>query len=204
MAYRYVMVYGRLKVFPKIQELAKDPSTAVVLAALESPRNMEDWTTEEQAAICPWIVGYLDDKRPPVSGNATAAISNCSGEYVDALLKKIEGSLDQGDFSFVHSTALRDLCRKTTATVAARASEAQCADVRTLQEKVTGTSNLPVRVRAMTLSALAQQWPDKRTLQLLRKYEKAKEPELKQAATRSIKRVEDRMSRLNPSSKKKP
>jgi hypothetical protein len=198
------MAYGRLQVFPKIQELAKDPSTAVVLAALESPRNMKDWTAQEQAAICPWIVGYLDDKRPPVSGNATAALSNCSGEYVDALLKKIEGSLQQGDFSFVHSTALRDLCRKTAGAVAARASAAQCERVRALQERVAANSKLPVRVRAMTLSALAQQWPDKQTLKLLQKYEKAKEPEIKEAATRSVKRVEDRISRLNPSSSKKP
>jgi len=203
MAYRYLMVYGRLKVFPRIQELAKDPSTAVVLAAIESPRNMKEWTVDEQTAICPWLVSYLDDKRPPVSGNATAALSNCSGEHVSALLEKIEAALQKGDFGFVHSTSLRDLCRKTTGDTAARASEEQCKRVRTLQEKVVADKKLQVRVRAMTLSAIAQQWPDKQTLQLLKKYEKAKEPELKQAATRSMKRVEDRMKRLNPSPEKK-
>src|SRR5688572_18837410 len=49
MAYRFLMVYGRLTAFDKIKALAKDPETAIVLAALESPRNMQSWSTEEQA-----------------------------------------------------------------------------------------------------------------------------------------------------------
>jgi hypothetical protein len=193
MAYRYLMVYGRLSVFNEIKTIAKDPSTAVALAAIESPRNMKDWTTKEQEQICPWATAFLEDKRPPVAGNATAVLSNCAGEHLDALITRIEQLLKDGSFSFVHSTALRDMCRTSKSTNGA--ADEQCERVRKIQESVVQDSKMQPRVRAMTLSSLAHRWPDKQTLALAKKLESTKELELKKAAEQSVRRLNSRVER---------
>ncbi len=104
------MTHGRLKVFGKVRELAKEPNLSVVLAALESPRNMFAWTAEEQAAICPWAAGMLDDARPPVAAKAAAVLGSCSGEYVDQLLASGEKALADGRSTATELTSYRDLC----------------------------------------------------------------------------------------------
>lgn len=202
MAYRYLMVYGRLSVFEDVKASGQDPSAAVVLAAIESPRNMKDWTSEEQDAICPWAAGFLDDKRAPVAGNATAVLSHCTGAHLDALLDRIDQILKAGTFSFIHSTALRDMCRKSTPASGGSGSDAQCERVRKLQESVVNSDKLQARVRAMTLTSLAHRWPDKQTMTLAKKYEKSKEVELQKAAEQSIRRLDDRLRRSTSDAKK--
>ncbi len=190
MAYRYLMVYGRLEAFQTIRELGANAGTAVVLAAIESPRNMRDWTTAEQESICPWAVQFLEDSRSPVAGNAMAVVSNCTGKELDRLLERIERTLKDKQFSFIHSTALRDVCGPASKRRERAATEAQCSTVRRLQEKAARSSDVKGRVRAMVLSSLASAWPDAKTLALARSLEKESDIDVGRTAGQIVTRLE--------------
>lgn len=204
MAYRFVMVYGRMTMFDQIKELAKDKEQGIVLAALESPRNMQNWSAEEQDAVCPWAMSFLDDQRPPVASNATALLSSCGGTHLDELLKRVEQAVVDKRYSFVHATSLREMCRGTTARSGRGASEDQCKRARVIQEKAVQSTQLPARVRALTLNGLGSRWPDKQTLQIVKKLKLDAAPEVKQSAERLEKRIEDQLKRATEPPRKAP
>jgi hypothetical protein len=193
MALRYLMVYGRLNVFPEIERAAIEPRTAIVLAAVESPRNMRQWSEEERAKICPWLRGFLDDERDAVVGSALAGLSQCDTEDIDALLDQASQAASGGQFSFVHSTALRNLCGRTGQSRGSLANSEQCKEVRKLQEQVARNNELQARVRAMNLSNLAYDFPDEESLSLARELAKSESPEVKAAAEQSVKRIEQQL-----------
>ncbi len=192
MSYRYMMVYGRLAAFETIQRLSSDPGAAVVLAAIESPRNMKNWTAEEQAAICPWAEGFLKDERATVTGNAAGVLSHCTGAHLDQLLSSIERLVQDHQFTFTHATALRDVCAKKAANAedAARATEKQCEKVRTLQEKAIKDGKLAPRVRSMTLSTMAYNWPDRRSYDFARTLRQGEPDEV----VRTAQQIEQRLA----------
>lgn len=194
MAYRFLMVYGRLAVFDQIKALAKDPESAIVLAALESPRNMQSWSAEEQAVICPWAESFIDDPRSPVAGNAMALLSNCSGPQLDRLIERIEKSVTDKHYSFVHATALREMCREGRLT-GSGASDEQCQRARALAEKVVKNTQMPGRVRALTLNGLGSRWPDKQMQKLVKQLKLDAAPEVKQAAERLERRIDEQQKR---------
>ena len=204
MTYRFVMVYGRMTMFDQIKELAKDTEQGIVLAALESPRNMQDWSAEEQDAVCPWAMSFLDDPRPPVASNATALLSSCGGPHLDELLKRVEQTVVDKRYSFVHATSLREMCRGTALKNGRGASEEQCKRARTIQEKAVQSTQLPARVRALTLNGLGSRWPDKQTLQIVKKLKLDAAPEVKQAAERLEKRIEEQLKRVTEPRRKAP
>lgn len=195
MAYRYLMVYGRLDAFETIRTLGSDPGAAVVLSAIESPRNMREWTSEEQEAVCPWAVGFLDDTRPPVVGNAMAVLSNCAGKELDELLERLEQTLKEKQFSFIHSTALRDVCGAARTRREKGATDEQCDKVRRLQEKALKDADVKGRVRAMCLSSLAYNWPDEKTLAVARALKKDSDADVERTANQVITRLERTLSR---------
>jgi len=195
MAYRFLMVYGRLAAFDKVKALAKDPENAIVLAALESPRNMQHWSAEEQNAVCPWAESFLDDARPPVAGGALALLSNCTGPHLDTLLERAEKAVADKQYSFVHATALREMCREDRLWTGRGASEAQCRRARAIGEKVVQSTQLPARVRALALNGLGSRWPDKQTLKLVKQLKRDAAPEVKLAAERLDTRLEAQLER---------
>lgn len=201
MAYRYMMVYGRLPTFEKIREFGKDPGAAVVLAAIESPRNMPNWTKEEQEAICPWARTLLDDARPPVAGNAAAVLANCAGEDLDALLDRAAKSLKENQFSYLHATALRDICGEARKTRSAAANDSQCERVRQIQADAARDPDLEGRVRAMALSTMAHTWPDAQSHDVAKKLVKDKSPELARSAQQIVTRLS---KQIEVEQKKKP
>lgn len=198
MSYRYLMVYGRLDAFEKVKELSRGPGAAIVLSAIESPRNMKNWSEAEQEAICPWAVSFLTDERSPVAGNATAALSKCAGEHLDTLLASVEKTLKEKKFSFIHSTALRDVCGSALKRSPAGASEEQCAQVRKLQEEAAKSVDVHARVRAMTLSALAYAWPDEQSLDLAQSLSSSEEPSVARAAAQAVERLTPRLQGSKP------
>lgn len=189
MAYRNVMVYGRLKAFEKVQALSRDPGTAIVLAAVESPRNMQNWSEEERALICPWAEPFLKDARPAVAGNAASVLSHCTGKHLDALLNHVDKLLKEHQFSFVHASALRSLCKTRDKGASEVASKAQCDRVRKLEETACLDEKLQPRVRAMTLSALAYVWPDKKTFELAKKLSTTPTAEVAASAAQIVTRL---------------
>lgn len=208
MAYRFLMVYGRLAAFDKVKALAKDPETAIVLAALESPRNMQSWTPEEQAALCPWAESFIDDARSPVAGNAMALMSNCSGAQLDGLLERIEKSVTDKQYSFVHATALREMCREGRLAGSGGTDE-QCKRARALGEKVVKNTQMPARVRTLTLNGMGSRWSDKQMQKLVKQLKLDAAPEVKQAAERLERRIDEQLKReaerpLRPAAPAKP
>lgn len=200
MAYRYMMVYGRLPTFEKIRELGKDPGAALVLAAIESPRNMPNWTKEEQEAICPWARTLLDDARPPVAGNAAAVLGNCAGEDLDALLDRVAKALKENQFTYLHATALRDICGEARKARPVAASDAQCERVRKLQTDAARDTDLEGRVRAMALSTMAHTWPDVQTHDVAKKLANDESVDL----ARSAQQIVTRLSKQIEAQSKKP
>lgn len=189
---RYLMTHGRLAALPKIQELAKDANVAVVLAALDSPRNMYSWTSAEQASICPWAASMLGDERPAIAAKAASLLGNCSGKYLDQLLENGEAALAAGKFNATQLTSYRDLCPPERRGPPTGPSQEQCARCRKLLEKVVEGKQVDEQTRSSTLIALAFQWPDEATLKLAKRLSKGKEKSLAEHATRTVERLEQR------------
>lgn len=190
LGYRHVMTHGRLAA--KIQQLAKDPSSAVAFAALEAPRNMYGWTQAEKNEICPWAAALLKDPRPNVATRAAGLLSNCSGEFVDQLLDRGEQALKAGQFNAGEMGPFRDLCSPANARQVGAADEKQCERNRKLLSEVVGTKKLDSQSRSTALVSLAYQWPDDRTLKLARSLEKDPDKSLAEHANRTVKRLEQR------------
>ncbi len=199
--YRYTMVYGGLKAFKKIQELVKDERSSVRLAALEAPRNMRNWSPKDRAEICPWAEGLLTDKRPMVATRAAVLLSRCAGGSVDALLARGEEAIKTGEFGRGTLPAYRDLCSGMRRRSGGGATKEQCERNRKLLEAVVAERKLELQARALALSAIAYQWPDADALQLAKRYEKAKEPELARAALQTVQLLERRKDAEQPTSK---
>ncbi len=192
-ASRYLMTHGRLEAFPKVQELSRDSNAAVVLAALESPENMYNWTTAEQETICPWARELLNDSRPPVAAKAMGLLGNCSGSFVDKLLESGEAALKAGDFSTPQLAAFRDLCSPARRGQPNGPSEAQCQRSRKLLEKVVDSKTLPEQVRSNALISLAYQWADEETLKFAQSQSKSSNRSLAEHAQRTVERLTQRL-----------
>lgn len=200
-AYRHLMTHGRLKAFDRVKEAAKSAAPSDVLAALESPRNMQAWTPEEQEAICPWAAEFLSDKRPSVASRAASLLGNCGGAFVDQLITKGEEALKNKTFTNAEVAAYRELCSPRKRNQPNGPTEEQCARSRKLLEKVVETNGLDVQARTSALSTLAYQWPDDATKKLAKKLEKNPEKQLAEQATRTLQRLEQRSAMANPSAR---
>ena len=198
-AYRHLMAHGRLSAFEQIKTAAKSDSQTDVLAALESPRNMQAWTAEEQSAVCPWAAEFLADKRPSVASRAASLLGNCGGEFVDKLIVKGEEALKSQTFTTADVAAYRELCGPRKRGQPNGPTEEQCTRARKLLEKALETSKLEVQVRTTALTTLAYQWPDDATLKLAKKLEKNPDKVLAEQATRTVQRLEQRSAVGSPS-----
>lgn len=200
---RYLMTHGRMQVFERISELSKSNNPAEVLAALESPRNMRDWSAEEQAVLCPWAAGFLGDARPSIASRAATLLGNCGGDFVDKLLDQGETAVKEGRFANTDLAGYRELCGPRRRTNGG-ANEAQCLRTRKLLEKVVETKTVDVQARNSALTTLAYQWPDDATLKLAKKLEKNPDRIVAEHAARTIRRLERRQAMPQPSALGRP
>jgi hypothetical protein len=191
-AVRNFMVYGRLAAFKKIQELAKDDSSHLSPAALESPQNMLNWSPDEQAAICPWATEMLVDSRPLIAAKAASLLGSCSGEFIDKLLESGERSLADNKFTSAQLGGYRDLCSPNRRGRQSTATEQQCARCRKLLEKVVDAKGVDQQTRGTALGSLAYQWPDEKTAQLAKRLEKSSDTALAETARRTTQRLEQK------------
>ena len=110
-AFRHMMVYGRLKVLPKIKELVASADQQSQVAGSYAPISMYDWTDAEKKEICPWGKTLLQHQTETVAQNAANFLSmRCGGEYIDAVLNEAESRLKAGtlkppfSYALTHST----------------------------------------------------------------------------------------------------
>lgn len=184
-SYRTFMEFGRLDVFPKLQEVAKNKDFTV--AALAAPRNMYDWTDADRQAICPWAKGYLGDASLPIAAEAGYDAVKCKGEYVEALLDEGEKRLKNGQFDEPFAMVFREICAEFISNISGRAGrDAQCKRNYAFLEKVANDESVKDEVRGRALWNIYYQKRDKDTLALMRRYEKHKNKEIQKRAKEAI------------------
>jgi hypothetical protein len=188
--YRYVMTHGRLAAFPKVQEVSKNPETRIALSAIEAVQNMDKWTDEEQAAICPWATQFLSDSRPAIAARASSAISNCGGKFLDEILSTGEKSLKEGTFSSSRLSGLRGLCTTSRKSQPNPPTDAQCDRARSLLEKVVQAPKLDVATKSSALVALTNQWNDARTLAFVKRLQASKAEGMTEQLKTALRRLE--------------
>jgi hypothetical protein len=193
--YKASMFYGRMTVFPKIQELAKSDDPATKLAAVSAAANFYKYTDEEKATLCPWAVEQLpadgdEVKESPIFEQAGYVLQRCGGEWIDKLLDFGEQQLaDKNRFDRMYYFVYRNLCFSMMGEKSA-ADETQCERNYKFLEKAANNNKLSARERAFALDAIPYQRRDKKSLQLMKKYKKSKVPEIKKTAEDAIKMLE--------------
>jgi hypothetical protein len=194
--YRHLMTYGRLDAFEKVKQLSRDSNTALVLAALNDPENMLDWTDGERAQICPWSQEFLSNAHPAIAAKAGSILAHCGGEYVDALLSKMDRS-HKGDPPLTRTeiASLRDLCTLALRGKTGGPSELQCTRDRKLLEKSVESADLEATGRGQALEALAYDWPDEQSLKTAQRYESNKDTVLADFARQTAERLSRRMEK---------
>jgi hypothetical protein len=190
-ANRHLMTYGRLAAFAKVKELSKSPNSALVLAALDSPSTMPNWSGSEQAEICPWAQSFLRDDRPAIAAKAAGLMTNCGGEYVDKLLDEGERLVKDKRLTRAHLVPFRELCSAAHAGTESATAE-QCRRNRKFLERLARAGDVEPPTRALALSSIAFQWPDEQALDLAASFGSDKNAALSEASREIAQRLEQR------------
>lgn len=136
--YSHLMRFGRLKVFGIVKELAKSTEPRMVIAALDAPRNMYNYTDEEKNAICPWALSYLNNDDPQVAFRAGATLNLCAGKFIDAVLDECEKKAVRGGLKAPFSFLLTNFtfsCKEMYGSPPTGTKE-QCARREVLKKKI--------------------------------------------------------------------
>ncbi|MBL8740589.1 MAG: hypothetical protein JNK04_05840 [Myxococcales bacterium] len=183
--YRSMMTHGRLELFPEIQKAAK--TDELVVAALASPRELHKWTDAERSAVCPWAKGFLGDAKQEVAAEAGYLAVKCKGDLVDALLDEGDRRLAAKDFKNPFAMVFREICFEFMSGVTGQAGlDAQCKRNFAFLEKVANDESVDSKVRGMSLWNIYYQRRNQESLDLMRKYEKHKDPEIQKRAKEAI------------------
>jgi hypothetical protein len=185
-AYSHLMTYGRLNAFPKLKEVAKDK--AYTAAALQAPRNMYNATEEEKAQYCPWAEGYLGDEDEKVATEAGYTMINCKGKYLDSLLAEANKRVAAGKYKNPFAMVMREPCFEFAGALTKKgATDAQCDAVYEFLEKTANDKTVDEETRGMALWNIYYQRRDKKTLDIMRKYENSPVKAISQRAKDAIK-----------------
>lgn len=184
--YRNLLVYGRLKAFPKLKLVAQRPEHAV--AALDAVPRMASPTAEEKGAVCPWAKGYLASTDAATATKAGWDMVVCKGEYIDALVAEAETRLKNKEFKEPFASVMREPCFEFISDITKKAAaDAQCEAVYAFLEKVVNDSAVDDATRGLALFNIYYQRRDDKTLKLMRKYENHANKEVSRRAKEAIK-----------------
>ena len=104
--YRHLMRFGRMKAFPKVQELSGSTDAEVAAAALEAPNNIYNLTDNEKGKICDWSKTFLGNGDVNLAYAAAKTMGRCGGTYIDALLDEAEKRGKEGKLETPFSNSL--------------------------------------------------------------------------------------------------
>ena len=188
-AYKNLMTFGRMKVFDKEKEAAAKGPADLTIAALDAPRSMYKNTAGEKAVYCPWAKGYLADKALKIAAAAAHTMNQCQGEYIDAFLDEAEKRHKNNE---IKDTTLlfpmREMCFSfMSGVIDKQAMEKQCERNYALLEKIANDEAVPGPARGTALWNIYYQRRDKKSLDLMRKYENHKNPDVQKQAQDAIK-----------------
>jgi hypothetical protein len=188
-AYNNMMTFGRMKAFDAEKAIAAKGPAELTIAALGAPRNMYQATAEEKAVYCPWAKGYLGDSNLKIVAEAAYTMINCKGEYINAMLDELEKRHKAGEIK--DRTLLfpaRETCMSIMSGVVPVQGEAeQCERNYAFLQKVADDEAVPSEARGSALWNIYYQRRDQKTLDLMRKYENHKDPEVQKQAKDAIK-----------------
>jgi len=182
-----VMQFGRMRVFPKVQEYAKSTEAPVAAAAVSAPLSMYDTTADEAKVICPWALGFLTSEVDQIFSNAGFNLIRCKGEYIDKLLDEGEKRLKEDKFNRDYYFVFRDICFSMMAgAIKEPGVEAQCDRNYKFLESVAKNKKIDGEFRALALDAIYYQRRDKKTLDVLKKYANDKDAKIKEMVKKDI------------------
>jgi hypothetical protein len=191
-AYEALLAHGRLRAFPKVQELSKSDDDKIVVAALTSWRNMYSATDEEKAQICPWITSFLGDPRVDVFEAAGYGAVRCRGEVLDKLLDEGERRLSEShEFTRKHYFVFRDVCFSFMGEKTA-GEQAQCDRNYAFLQKVVDDGEVDSDMRGLALDAIYYQRRDATTKALATKYLKHKDEKVAARAKEIVDKLADK------------
>jgi HEAT repeat protein len=190
-AYPYLMTMGRLRAFPKVQELVKESEPSLAEAAAEAPINMDAWTEAEQKAICDWSDGLLSDQRPGVAAKASLLLSHCSGAKLDRLLARADELAAAGKLDATAQGPLIAMCGGAQRPKTLTATSAQCARSRKLLVSVAESKQADASARAQAVTWFAQIWPDEASAKLLKRLKGDANAVVARQAGDSLKRLDE-------------
>lgn len=185
-AYSNLMVHGRMAAFPKIKAVAGDET--MLKAALRAPRNMRRATDAEKNEYCPWAQGYLGHADLDVAAHAGYVMLNCGGAHIEPLLAEAEKRLAAKQYKNPFAMVMREPCFEFITGVTGKAArEAQCEKVFTFLEKAANDKTVDDATRGLALWNIYYQRRDKKTLDLMRRYQNHQVKEIAKRANEAIK-----------------
>lgn len=182
-----LMVHGRMKMFPTIEEMAKSQKPKIRLAAVKAVNNMYKWTPDEIKKLCPFALKYLSEKDLHVAGEAAKVLCQCKGKYVEDLLKEGKKRVKAGEWKKPFVWAYRDICFKGFFGRSKIPPEKICNKVYKFLEWVAKQKNVEPFYRGWALGMIYYQRRNKKTYRLLRKYRNHKVKEIRESARKNMK-----------------
>jgi len=181
------MRFGRMRVFPKIQEYAKHEDKSIAENALQSALSMIKATPEELKTICPWAETFLTSDADNLFRQAGFLMIRCKGEYIDKLLTEGEKRLKADKWNREYYFVFRDICFSFMKGAVDEAGlEAQCDRNYKFLEEVAKNKKIDGEFRALALDAIYYQRRDAKTLKVLKKYAGDKDPKIKEMVKKDI------------------
>jgi len=181
------MRFGRMRVFPKIQEYAKNEDKAIVENALGSALNMYKSTPEELKVICPWAETFLTSDADNLFRQAGYLMIRCKGEYIDKLMTEGEKRLKDNKFNREYYFVFREVCFSFMKGAVDEAGlQAQCDRNFKFLEEVAKNKKVDGEFRALALDAIYYQRRDAKTLKILKAYANDKDPKIKEMVKKDI------------------
>ncbi len=190
-AYPYLMAFGRLKAFPKVQEVVQKSPLALALAALEAPRSLHHWSDAEEKAICDWSETLLSDPRPEVVQGASVLMGNCGPAWLDKLLARADKQAARGTLDLKAEGALITLSTLGKDTGPHDATSDQRARARSLLMGVALSTKADAKARASALLAVSEIWPDPAARAMLKQLQHDGSSEVAKQATDALGQMPD-------------
>ena len=189
---KHLMIYGRMRNFDYVKEVATKKHIPLQLAAFEAAWNMPSWTDEESAAICEWASEYYqadDDIKWKAMPARLLVRCNDRTKWDGALLEEAKRRIEKGIYARPFADAIRDLCKERP-DEERYADSGTCADTRALLVEVTAAKNLPVEERAYAVTTISSIWTDDKAEAFVREQLATQDGVIKKHAAAALKKIE--------------
>lgn len=187
--YEAAATHGRVAVLEHLKKFAATGDPKDTEAAIEAVSNMYDLDAAERAPACDWVKGFLGHENHEVGAKAgQVMIYPCGGAYIDALLDEGDRRLGAKALARPWYFTFRNVCFSMARGLAEHQSTPQqCGRVYAFLQKVTDDESVTPEVRGLFFDAISYQRRDKASLDLCRKYQSSKVPEIKKSADGCVK-----------------